>query len=85
MVTSTTFEIIGPGDIYEDPFFHPCLCIGVDGSAVWGISLIDGSYPRTTELGLSGLRKLSPEQAWENKQKGLKALEDEWNASIENE
>lgn len=71
-------DLIQPGDIYEDPFFHPCLCFGVDDGAVWGVSLIDGSYPRTTDLGVSGVRKLSLQQAWEHKLKGADALAAEW-------
>lgn len=43
-------EAISPGDIYEDVFFHPCLCIGVEQGAAWGISLIEGSQPRTVDL-----------------------------------
>jgi hypothetical protein len=72
------FEDVKPGEIYEDPFFHPCLCLGVNNGAVWGISLIDGSYPRTTDLGVSGVRKLSLQQAWENKLKGTERLAAEW-------
>ncbi|MEI2456387.1 hypothetical protein [Lysobacter firmicutimachus] len=47
--------IVKLGDIYEDVFFHPCLCLGVDEAGfVWGVSLIDGSHPRTTDLHRSG-------------------------------
>lgn len=53
-----------PGDIYEDVFNHPCLCVGVESDFVWGISLVDGSYPRTTDLFMSGIRKLSVAEAW---------------------
>jgi hypothetical protein len=60
---SKAFEI-APGEIYEDSAYHPCLCVGVEGNEIWGISLIDGSYPRTEELGLSGVRKLTVEEAW---------------------
>jgi len=67
-----------PGDIYEDPFFHPCLCIGEVDGAVWGISLIDGSYPRTTDVSMSGVRRLSVEEAWSWKMKGLDAVKEEW-------
>ncbi len=52
------------GDIYEDSSYHPCLCMGVDGYEVWGVSLIDGSYPRCEDIGLSGIRKLTVEEAW---------------------
>lgn len=72
------FDLIKIGDIYEDPFFHPCLCVGIDNGAAWGISLIDGSYPRTTDIGVSGVRKLSLEEAWASKLKGVDALAAEW-------
>lgn len=70
-----------PGDIYEDASFHPCLCIGIyeDGFA-WGVSLIDGSYPRATDLHMSGIRKLTIEQAWEWKIKGVEKVAAEWDA-----
>lgn len=37
------------GGLYEDCAYHPCLCIKVDeaGRDVTGISLIDGSLPRS--------------------------------------
>lgn len=63
---------IQPGDLYEDCFYHPCLCIGVEegGLAVWGISLVDGSYPRNCDIPQCGIRKLSVEEAWRWKQSG---------------
>lgn len=73
-----------PGDLYEDPFFHPCLCVGIDDAGfAWGISLIDGSYPRSTDLYMSGLRRLTPEEAWEWKMKGLGAVEALWLAEVD--
>lgn len=70
-----------PGDIYEDGFFHPCVCIGIDDSGcVWGISLIDGSYPRSADAYLGGVRRLSPQEAWEWKMKGPEAIQAEWYA-----
>ena len=69
---------ISPGDIYEDVFFHPCLCIGVEDGAAWGISLIDGSQPRAVDLGVSGVRKLTVQQAWEWKLKGPEAIAKAW-------
>lgn len=54
-----------PGDIYEDGFFHPCVCVGVKGGLAWGISLIDGSYPRSTDIFVGGVRRLTIEEAWE--------------------
>ncbi|MDO7843282.1 hypothetical protein [Sphingomonas immobilis] len=60
-----------PGDLYEDVFYHPCLCVAVDeeNDGIWGISLIDGSYPRSTSLLFSVPRKLAVEEAWEMKRK----------------
>ncbi|WP_225799677.1 hypothetical protein [Streptomyces sp. NK15101] len=40
------------GDIYEDCSFHPVLCTAVDevaGVVLSGISLIDGSLPRSCD------------------------------------
>ena len=53
-----------PGDIYEDSAYHPCVCIDAKDGALWGISLIDGSYPRSCDIGVSGVRRLTPEEAW---------------------
>lgn len=58
---------IFPGEIYEDSAYHPCLCVGVESDYVWGISLIDGSQPRTTDRFLEGIRKLTINEAWEIK------------------
>jgi hypothetical protein len=54
-----------PGDVYEDCAFHPVLCIGADGDEFWGISLVDGSYPRSCSVANCGVRKLTVQQAWE--------------------
>jgi hypothetical protein len=75
-------EDILPGDIYEDVFFHPCLCVGVGDGAAWGISLIDGSQPRTVDLGVSGVRKLTVQQAWEWKLRGPDAIAKEWTETL---
>ena len=53
-----------PGDIYEDPYYHPCLCLAVENLEATGISLIDGSYPRAADIGVSDVRKLTLEEAW---------------------
>jgi len=60
-------EGISAGDLYEDVFLHPCLCVGLDEGVAWGVSLIDGSYRRSCDLRMSGIRKLTPEEAWEMK------------------
>jgi hypothetical protein len=61
-----------PGDIYEDCAFHPVLCLGVNYKTdeLWGISLIDGSYPRGCSLVHCGVRKLTPKEAWLIKTRG---------------
>lgn len=55
--------MIAPGEIYEDCAFHPVLCTGVDGDEVEGISLIDGSHPRSCSLQHCGVVRLSIEDA----------------------
>jgi hypothetical protein len=65
-----TESTIAPGKIYEDVFYHPCLCISVDEEMAWGISLIDGSYPRSCDLRMSGVRELSIAEAWQIKSNG---------------
>lgn len=53
------------GSIYEDCAFHPVLCTGVDevGRDVEGISLIDGSAPRSCSVDHCGPVPLSIERA----------------------
>ena len=67
--TPENSEHFAPGDLYEDCANHPCLCVGVDTAEdeLWGISLIDGSHPRSCSLAQCGIRKLSLEEAWELK------------------
>jgi hypothetical protein len=67
MMSKNNPEEIAPGDIYEDTFLHPCLCVGISDGFAWGISLIDGSQPRSCDLVMSGIRKLSLAEAWEMK------------------
>jgi hypothetical protein len=64
-----------PGDIYEDPFYHPCLCLAVENLEATGISLIDGSYPRAADIGVSDVRKLTLEEAWHWKMFGPRDAE----------
>lgn len=61
-----------PGDLFEDCSYHPVLCLGVDYSKdhIWGISLVDGSYPRGCSLLHCGVRKLTAKEAWHIKMKG---------------
>jgi hypothetical protein len=55
-----------PGDLYEDCCWHPVLCLGVNYKTdeLWGISLIDGTSPRSCSLVHCGVRKLTPKEAW---------------------
>lgn len=55
---------IKPGDLYEDSLRHPCLCVNKTGSEISGISLVDGSYPRSDDLSHTTLRRLSVEEVW---------------------
>lgn len=55
---------IAPGDIYEDSYGHPCLCVHIT-EEIQGISLVDGSYPRTENIADHPLKKLSSTEAWE--------------------
>jgi hypothetical protein len=61
-----------PGDIYESCSYHPVLCLGVDykRDEIWGVSLVDGSYPRSCSLVHCGVRKLSLRQAWKIRLRG---------------
>ena len=72
----TSMEQIQPGDFYEDSAYHPCVCVecSIEKDEIWGISLIDGSYPRSESLSLSGIRKLDIGQVWEWKTNGAPEL-----------
>ena len=68
-----------PGDIYEDCSFHPCLCIEVDDhGGISGISLIDGSFPRSCDIEHCGVKKLTLEEALIWKKKGPQKLAEPW-------
>lgn len=76
---------LAPGDIYEDCKFHPVVCVEVnyDEDSISGVSMIDGSYPRSCSLRFCGVRKLSIAEAWEIRQRG--PLDDEDRLRIANE
>lgn len=59
-----------PGDIYEDCAFHPCLCTRFEEYNIEGISLIDGSMPRSCDIDHCGVRKLTLEEALRIKANG---------------
>lgn len=52
---------IRPGDIYEDCAYHPVLCMTIDVAEddITGISLTDGSQPRSCWLKHCGVIKLT--------------------------
>lgn len=60
-------EVVKPGQYYEDCSYHPCLCVRVDGEVVSGISLIDGSYPRSCDVNHCGVIRLTFSQAMDRK------------------
>lgn len=71
----TTNRIL-PGDIYEDCDYHPVLCTEVDGDDIAGISLIDGTMPRSCSLSHCAVQRMSLEEAIE--------LRDAWDTLITN-
>ncbi len=60
-----TSDRILPGDIYEDTDYHPVLCTEADEDDVSGISLIDGSAPRSCSLSHCDVQRLSVVEALE--------------------
>jgi hypothetical protein len=69
-------QSIHPGDYYEDVFFHPCLCTSTDEEMVTGISLIDGSFPRSCDVRLGGIRKLTLNEVVQWKQSGPQRMDE---------
>ncbi len=67
------FEV---GGFYEDCAYHPCLCTAVGGLSVQGISLVDGSTPRSCDIGVCGVRPLTVEEAISIRQNGPSNEED---------
>ena len=61
---------IKPGDYYMDCSYHPVLCTAADGYTLEGISLIDGSSPRSCSLINCRPRKLTFKAALRLKFKG---------------
>lgn len=56
-----------PGDYYEDCSYHPCICMSVNPGerevTIFGISLVDGSTPRSCSLPGCAVRKLTLDEA----------------------
>lgn len=61
---------IEPGEFYEDSFYHPCVCVGIKNGIVWGISLIDGTFPRQERIDMTDVRKLTLAEVWRWKLQG---------------
>lgn len=51
------------GDIYEDCAYHPVKCTNSKGDDIEGISMVDGSSPRSCSIKNCGIIKLSEEEA----------------------
>jgi hypothetical protein len=53
------------GGLYEDCGYHPCLCVVIDEDDrdIQGISLMDGSGPRSCDLDHCGPQPLTVAQA----------------------
>jgi hypothetical protein len=66
---------IRPGDFYEDCSYHPCLCIRVDDDEVSGISLVDGTSPRSCSIFGCGIVRLSLDEAVDRKFYGPPGVE----------
>jgi hypothetical protein len=64
-VVSADDRLFVIGGIYEDCAYHPCLCTEVDEDEreLTGISLIDGSLPRSCSIEHCGPEVLSVGQA----------------------
>jgi hypothetical protein len=65
VTTSETPDRIEVGDIYEDCSFHPVLCTvaNYEGDELAGISLIDGSSPRSCSPFHCGPARLTVDEA----------------------
>jgi len=71
-ITFPIRQTFGPVDTYIDEAGHPCVCLGRDeNSVVWGISLIDGSWPRRRGPHSAETMKLSLREAFQLKIEGL--------------
>ncbi len=67
-----SYSQIKPGSFYEDCGFHPCVCTRVnpEDDEIQGISLVDGSYPRSCSVKHCGVQLLSFDEAVNRKLKG---------------
>ena len=70
---------IKPGEFYEDCSYHPCVCVGssLEHDEIWGISLIDGTHPRSCSFRHCGVRKLTIAEVWEWRSQGPPEVRDD--------
>lgn len=72
-----------PGDFYQDCAYHPVLCTKVSGDAIEGISLIDGSAPRSCSIINCGIRQISLRTALRLKKHGPSKAKKQHVAALE--
>lgn len=53
------------GDIYLDCAYHPVKCTVSDGDDVQGVSMVDGSSPRSCSIHYCGVEKITKKKAKE--------------------
>lgn len=51
------------GGFYEDCGYHPCLCTAIEGDEITGISLVDGSIPRSCSIARCAPRPITAKEA----------------------
>jgi hypothetical protein len=54
---------IKKGDIYLDCGYHPVICEEIDGDDITGISMVDGSRPRSCSIRHCGVQKITKKEA----------------------
>lgn len=74
---------IKPGDIYQDCAYHPVLCTKSDGDAVEGISLIDGTSPRSCSISSCGIKLITLRTALRIKKRGPATAKKQHIAALE--
>ncbi len=60
---TSSSDTITVGGIYEDCSFHPCLCTLIEGDDIEGISLLDGTAPRSCSQAHCGPTALTVSEA----------------------
>jgi hypothetical protein len=70
----TNRALIEPGQLYLDRKYHPCVCIETSKFHVWGVSLVDGSMPRTCDSREGEILNLSAQEAYLLRTAGPQAI-----------